>query len=86
MEKEINSKTTVTFQLNNEEMEALKKSIEVVNGIADTITEYKGEYLDPDNSLNCGWDSIGRDNLIEVATRLRYILEVIDGTEDCEIF
>ena len=86
MDKEINSKITVTIQLNDAEMEALKKSIEVVNGIADTITEYKGEYLDPDHTLNCGWDSISRNSLVEVAAQLGYILEVVDGTEDCEIF
>lgn len=86
MEKEINSITTVTFQFDDDEVIALHKAIEVVQEIANTITDYDGEYLNPDAALKCGWDKIHRDDLVKVVAQLTYLLEVVDGTEGAEIW
>lgn len=85
MEKEINSKVSVTFQFDDDEVAALRKTIEIIHEIAGTITDYNGEYLDPDAVLGRGWDKISRNDLAELTIRLRYILNVIDGTEGVEI-
>lgn len=85
MKKEINSKVSVTFQFDDDEVAALRKTIEIIHEIVGTITDYNGEYLDPDAVLDCGWDKISRNDLAELARQLGYILEVIDGTEGVEI-
>lgn len=54
--------------------------------IADTITNWGGEYLDPDAVLDCGWDTISRDDLVKLSTQLTYLLDVVDGTEGAEIY
>lgn len=85
MEKEINTKVSVTFQFDDKEVAALRKTIEVVQEIASTITDHDGEYLDPDAVLDCGWDKISRNDLVELATQLGYLLDAVDGVEGIEI-